>query len=343
MESPKDILDIHCHAAGVGAGGSGCFLSPSLRRSARYRFYLKAFGLDERDLLREGDALVLDRVAAMLRSSLRVSAAVVLALDGVVDASGNLDVGETEIYVPNDFVLAGVGRHSNLLFGASINPRRENALELLEEAAARGAVLVKWLPPIQRIDPADRHHVPFYEKLAELRLPLLTHTGTERSFTSHRDELGAPERLRLPLDVGVTVIAAHAGGNGKTGRERNIDAFVRLCGEFPNLYGDISASTLLNSLGNLPRLLRGNIRERLLYGSDMPLPNTRLVTPLAFPFRLTLRRIAAISRTANPWDRDVALKEALGVTPDILVNASRLLGREAKAQLIPENPERTWQ
>jgi predicted TIM-barrel fold metal-dependent hydrolase len=245
--------------------------------------------------------------------------------------------------VPNDFVLAGVRRHTNLLFGASIHPQRNNALELLEEAASQGAVLVKWLPPIQRIDPSDRRHIPFYEKMAELRLPLLTHTGTERSFTAHIDELGAPERLRLPLDVGVTVIAAHSGGNGRTGRERNIDIFLRLCGEYPNLYGDISASTLLNSLGNLPRLLRGDIRNRLLYGSDMPLPNTRLVTPLAFPFRIAPRRIIAISRIDNPWDRDVALKEALGVRDDILGNTARLLKRGAESRPVTDHTERTWQ
>jgi hypothetical protein len=37
-----------------------------------------------------------------------------------------------------------------------------------------------------------------------------------------------------------------------------------------------------------------------------------------------MREISAI---ANPWDRDVALKEALGVTREILGNGASLLGR----------------
>jgi hypothetical protein len=34
-----------------------------------------------------------------------------------------------------------------------------------------------------------------------------------------------------------------------------------------------------------------------------------------------------LSRIGNPWDRDVALKEALGGTEEILGNSGRLLGR----------------
>ncbi len=44
----------------------------------------------------------------------------------------------------------------------------------------------------------------------------------------------------------------------------------------------------------------------------MPLPATAIVSPWAFPRRLGARRILEIGRIGNPWDRDVALKEALG-------------------------------
>ena len=39
------------------------------------------------------------------------------------------------------------------------------------------------------IDPSDAKIRPFYERMKELGIPLLTHTGQERSFTSARDEL----------------------------------------------------------------------------------------------------------------------------------------------------------
>ena len=42
------IVDLHCHVAGLGAGGSGCFVSPALRDNWRFDFYLGAFGVTPR-------------------------------------------------------------------------------------------------------------------------------------------------------------------------------------------------------------------------------------------------------------------------------------------------------
>ncbi|HBA86797.1 MAG TPA: metal-dependent hydrolase [Geobacter sp.] len=320
------IIDIHCHTAGIGAGGSGCFISPSMRKSWRYRIFLKAFGVTEQDLLREGDGLVMRRTSEMLAQSQLVSAAVILAMDGVVGEDGELDRARTEMFIPNEFVAAETGRYANLLFGASINPLRRDALQRLEQAVDAGAVLLKWLPSIQHIDPADRRLVPFYLRLKVLGLPLLTHTGAESSFTSSRNELADPERLRLPLSLGVTVIAAHAGSNGRNQGESNHKRFLRLCREFPNLYADISALTQVNRLGHLQRLMKHReLHGRLLYGTDMPLLNTPIVSPFYFPWRLSPRRMLAISLISNPWDRDVEIKEALGVGADVFRKAGDVL------------------
>ncbi|QWV97729.1 amidohydrolase family protein [Geomonas nitrogeniifigens] len=322
----KTIIDIHCHTAGIGAGNSGCFISPAMRRSWRYKVFLKAFGVTERELLQEGDGLVMRRTSESLAASQRVSAAVILAVDGAVDDKGELDRARTEMFIPNEFVAAETARHPNLLFGASVNPLRRDALERLEQAAADGAVLLKWLPSIQHFDPVDRRLTPFYLKLKELGLPLLTHTGSEKSFTKAQNHLADPERLRLPLSLGVTVIAAHAASNGRNQGESNHRRFLRLCGEFPNLYADISALTQLNRLTHLQRLLKHpELFGRLLYGTDMPIPNTAAVTPFGFPNRLSPRRILEISRIANPWDQDVALKEALGVPEQIFSNAQSII------------------
>lgn len=322
----RNIIDIHCHTAGIGAGESGCFVSPALMRSWKYRIYLRAFGVTEKDLRKEGDGLILRRISENLALSRRVAAAVILAMDGVIGVDGELDREKTEIFIPNEFIATQTRRYPNLLFGASINPLRLDAIRRLEQAVDCGAVLIKWLPSIQHIDPADQRLIPFYLKMKELGLPLLTHTGGESSFTRTRDELGDPERLRLPLSQGVTVIAAHAASNGKNHGESNHDRFLRLCLEYPNLYADISALTQLNRLGHLPRLLKyQELHGRLLYGTDMPLLNTGIVTPFAFPSRLSPRRMLAIARIANPWDQDVALKEALGVGEDVFHNAENII------------------
>jgi predicted TIM-barrel fold metal-dependent hydrolase len=325
-KEPSGIIDIHCHVAGIGAGGSGCFVSPSMRNNWRYRIYLKAFGITEKDLEREGDAVVIKRISETVAASRHVEKAVILAMDGVIDKKGSLDLVQTEIYIPNAYVAKEVRRYPNLLFGASINPYRKDAIERLEQAKTDGAVLVKWLPSVQMIDPADKRLIPFYQKMKALGLPLLSHTGSEHSFTRKRDELADPERLRLPLSLGVTVIAAHAGGSGRFNGEANFKRFLRLAREYPNLYADISALAQGNRLGHLPRLLcYRELQGRRLYGSDMPLINTAITSPCFHGYRLDPRKLFMITAEKNPWDRNIALEKALGATDEILGNSARLL------------------
>jgi predicted TIM-barrel fold metal-dependent hydrolase len=292
---------------------------------------LRAFGVSERELLAQGDQLIIERLSALLSDATRVQQAVVLALDGVADSNGELDMARTEAFIPNEFIAGAAAHHDNILFGASINPYRHDAVHRLNDAVTQGAVLLKWLPSIQRIDPADERLIPFYECMRDLGLPLLTHTGEEESFTCKQDHLGDPERLRLPLQLGVTVIAAHAASNGRNNGEANFTRFLRLCNEFPNLYADVSALTQLNRLSHLPRLLKHReLHGRLLYGTDMPLLQTVIVTPLAYAYRLPPLKLLAIARMRNPWDQDVALKEALGLPEHVLSNAAGILRLPAR-------------
>jgi len=320
------LVDLHCHVAGLGGGDSGCFVSERLRRSWKVGFYFRSFGVSRQELEQQGDGLCADRLATMLGQSRHVGRAVVLALDGAVDDRGNLDAAHTEFYVPNEFVAALAASHTNLLFGASINPYRPDALARLDRAAASRAVLVKWLPSIQLIDPADERLAPFYRRMAELQLPLLVHTGAEHSFTWSKDEYADPARLRLPLSLGVTVIAAHAAWPGCHDGERDSDRLAALMREYPNLYADISSLTQINKLGALRSVLRRpEFRGRLVYGTDFPLINLPIVSPWCFPLDLTLRQRWQISRIENPWDRDVALKQTLGVPADVFTRAESLL------------------
>lgn len=320
---PPGIMDMHCHIAGIGAG-SECFVSPRLRNNWRFNIYLRSFGVSRKELEEKGDAVVGDRISQSLAQSRYVSKAVLLALDGVVGADGQLDTNRTEVYVPNDFVAEMAARHTNLLFGASVNPYRSDAIERLEWAKAHGAVLVKWIPPIMLINPDDPRLVPFYKKMVELDLPLLSHTGKEGSF-SHADEgFGDPEKLRLPLSLGVKVIAAHIASSASYHGERGPDRLARLMREYPNLYTDISALTQVNRPGSLKEALtKPEFSGRLLYGTDFPLINTALVSPW-YSLRLTLRQKIAISRTKNPWDRDVLMKHDLGVSTETFERSRRM-------------------
>lgn len=314
---PENIIDMHCHVAGIGAGGSGCFLSEELRSSLRFKAYLSSFNVSLGEVEKKGDAVIADKIAATLGKGHFVRRAVVLALDGVIDDKGELDRSRTEMYVPNEYVLSLCRAHPELLYGASINPRRSDALARLEEARAKGAVLIKWLPPLQDIDPGNPAFGPFYRKMAELGLPLLSHTGRERAFTKANESLGDPERLRFPLSQGVKVIAAHAGIPGSYAGESGLDRLCRLAAEYPNLYVDISSLTQINKRSALQELLsRKELEGRLVYGTDYPLiAIPGLCSPWMQVGNVRLGSSADISRIKNPWDRDYALKRALGV-PD---------------------------
>jgi predicted TIM-barrel fold metal-dependent hydrolase len=325
------VIDMHAHIAGIGAGDSGCYVSPDLRNNWRYDIYLKAFGLTQQELEEHGDQLVFENISQRLAASRQVGGAVILALDGVVNRAGELDLEQTELYIPDDFVARETARYDNLFFGASINPYRKDALQRLKQAKVAGAVLVKWLPAIQQIDPSDFSLTPFYRELVVLELPLLVHTGAEHSFSRANDDLSDPMLLRLPLDLGVTVIAAHVATTGKTDGKSDFERLLELFPEYPNLYADISSLTQLNKRWYLPKVLdHPEIHDRLLYGSDFPMLETglfgvRLVSPWYFPFRLGWTRLRQIAGIENLWDRDLELKKALGFEEEIFTRPAKLL------------------
>lgn len=321
------IIDMHCHTSGLGYGESGCFVSHALQKSWKFRFYLRAFGVTEEEIKAQGDGLIVKKIAERIKESGCVDGAVVLALDGVIKADGTLDREKTQVYVPNDFVLKEVKKYECLYYGPSINPYRPDALTLLHQAARDGAVLVKWLPSVMHVDPADEALVPFYRELVKLRLPLLCHTGNEQSFTYARNELGDPKRLALPLSLGVTVIAAHVATTGTNEGQDNVERLMEMFSCYPALYADISSLTQLNKLGYLSRILaRQEAHDRLIYGTDYPLISVSgLCQPWLHVFEIGIRKAHKLSRIKNPWERDLKLKQAYGVPAQVFERSATLL------------------
>lgn len=322
----KTVTDIHVHVAGLGHGDSDCFVAPDLNSSYKKFFYLRAFGVTEKELKQRGDGLVVSRLSALVADSKLVKRAIVLALDGVYDDSGELRRDKTQVYVPNEFVRRETAKFPNLLYGASINPMRKDALEALRKAKADGAVLVKWIPSIMHIDPSDPRFTEFYQELIRLDLPLLTHAGQERSFSTAIDELCDPERLKLPLDLGVRVIAAHVATTGQIDGVEMIDRLLPLFARYPNLYTDISSLTQINKLAYVDQsLLNQSIADRMVYGSDWPLQFFPLVSAWLHLPRLRLADIQYINAQPNALDRDVMLKTALGMKPSVFAQTEQIL------------------
>lgn len=319
---PTGILDMHCHVAGIGGGQSGAWVSKELRSSWKFPLYLKIFETSETELTTFGDIKLFETIQRRILASKHVKDAILLAMDAPHDDDGTVRPDLGELHVPNRFVGEAVKNYEELHFGASVHPARKDALEELEWSKENGAVLVKWLPNIQNIDPSNPQFRAYYEKLVELDLPLLTHVGAEDSFSKANDPLGDPKLLKFPLELGVRIVAAHVASSGKTGGQDNFDRLLEMMPSYENLVADISTLTQLNRKKYLPRVLSDpRLKGRLMYGTDHPLTNTPLVSPLQFPLHLTCRQLWDLWKIDNPWDRDVQLKAALGVPPEVFLMA----------------------
>lgn len=304
------MIDCHVHLAAFADAHNGCAISPRMLNSPLFRFLIWKHGLSTEQASQSNRKYV-DDLLVELRLSQHIRQVVLLGMDGVYDANGTLDEEKTDFLVGNDYVLKLAGAYPNeFLPGVSINPQRRDAIAELERCVAAGAVLVKVLPNAQGFDPGDRRYAPFYRTLARLRLPLLSHVGYEFSLIGRDQTAGDPNKLRAPLDEGVTVIAAHGCSNGLVFSEPYYRTLLELARQYPNFFADVSALTLPNRFGMLLRL-RGHpeMHDRLLFGTDYPLS----VFHLPCWGRVPVRDLGAIIRTKNRFDRQYLVLKALGV------------------------------
>jgi predicted TIM-barrel fold metal-dependent hydrolase len=265
--------------------------------------------------------------AAMLARLVRESEldqAVALGFDGVYDRNGMLDPEHSQMIVPPGWVFRMCQEHPELLPGPSINPYRRDALERLDECIARGAVLLKWLPIVQAINPGDPGLARFYQRMADARLPLLVHaSGGEQTFATVTPEYNDVRLLEVPLDAGVPVICAHSGTRVHGAREPDqLPALRELLVRYPHLWVDNSGLANPSRFAHLPRLAGDpTFNERTVYGSDWPVPSN------AFYFlrKLGAHRVYSLERQMNALQRDIDVKRALGYPEVTLTGAARVL------------------
>lgn len=315
-------IDMHVHMVGNGVAGSGGWLRLSGWHRWLAGFMLKQLGLPSSALAADLETLYAEHLLQLVRAS-SLDAVILLAHERVHDPDGTPREDLGSMFVPNDVVLDLARRHREFLAGVSIHPARRDALDELDRCLANGAVLMKCLPNCQNIDFSDKRYEPFWKRMAEVRMPLLAHTGGEHTVPVVNAALADPKLLRFPLECGVTVIAAHCGTSSGAFDHDYFNDWVAMLREFPNLYGDISALVSLNRCGHLRDCLRDEIVPRILHGSDFPVPvlGHRLCLQGAFD-RENFRRIQSIS---NPLERDWQFKQALGFGDEVLTRAASLL------------------
>ena len=306
-----------------------------------------------------------------ISSSEEIDGAVILGLDAVFQ-NGEADQNNTLLYIPDRFLADGIDKMNRMFFksgsmkrvyhGASVHPQRSDWLEKLDEAKQRGAVLIKWIPSVQKINLKE---VPeaFYRKVAELNIPLLIHTGVEHTFpglTENDHRLSHFRNLDYPLNHGVRVIVAHCNSHifetsdkkpyrdfdhYRDGHRLLLQYIHEKRSEGKEIVADSSA--LSSPAGERTRILQeiagtGNLENSLLYpdeflvhGSDYPIEPGRFKLPLfSLPpggYKLDRlskedqKKLSNIVKTANLFDRDIGIKRMAGFSDHILENGARFL------------------
>jgi uncharacterized protein len=319
-------IDMHVHMVGNGKGGSGAWLRLSGWHRWLARFMVRQLGMPGSALESDLEKIYADYLLKLIRES-SLDAVVLLAHERVYDPDGTLREDLGSMFVPNDVVLKLAGEHPEFLAGVSIHPGRSDALDELDRCVAGGAVLMKCLPNCQNIDPADRRYRRFWERLAEVGVPLLAHTGGEHTVPIVNVALADPKLLRFPLECGVTVIAAHCGTSSGLFDRDYFEDWKMMLGEFPNLFGDISAMVSLNRCRRLRDCLGADIAPRIVNGSDFPVPV--LGHRLLLQSSLDWETFRPIQNLPNPLERDWQFKKALGFSEEIMMRAAKLLRTSA--------------
>jgi len=290
---PQRLIDHHVHVAGLGAGGT--FVNRKMRtwvhpfHRLKFKVYMSSAGANDEN---RADTQLVERLASLVSHIRNHGKHRLLAFDKHYRGDGSVNLEKTEFYVPNEYVFELAERYADMFVpNISVNPYRPDAISELEKWARRGARIVKWLPNAMGIDPSDPKCDPFYQKMKEHDLILLSHGGEEKAVEAEEDQkLGNPLLLRRALDHGVKVVVAHCAGLGTNedldDKDRkqvdNFDLFLRLMDEkrYEGLvFGEISAMTQFNRVGKPLHtiLAREDLHERLVNGSDYPLPAVNIL------------------------------------------------------------------
>ena len=309
------VIDCHVHLCTFTPPHGGT--SKHLLATTPFRFMRWRLGMVGEDA--QTEARLERKLLDLLDDTPQLDAAVILAFDAVYDNDGQLDGANTHLYVTNDYVAALSRRHRNLLFGASVHPYRKDAVRELERCIARRAVLLKWLPIVQNFNPADERCFALYKILAHHRVPLLCHTGGEKSLPNLDAGVADPMLLEPALKRGVTVIGAHCGTRSAPGETDFLPQWIHLAREYEHFYGDTAALNLPTRCYAYSQLLEDDdLRGKLVHGSDWPI----LPVP---PAGVGMGNWFEMMSQENWLRRDVEIKQYLGFDRAYWTRAARLL------------------
>jgi len=325
------VIDIHMHLGGKG-NSSPCKMSKEFLKSPAYLYMVIRSGIPLEEILEDHDGALRTTMIDRLNSAPSVDFGVFLAFDAVYKKNGEVDDEHSHMVTPNDYVMDIARNNPKVLFGASVHPNRGegNGTEEIDRCTENGAVLIKWIPNSQIIDPSDERHEWFYRKLADEGIPLLCHTGREQAvpvIKNSYQQFGDPRRLRLALETGVTVIAAHCASNFYPGEESHLDHLSEMLEEADrkgwNLYADISAMCTFFRVSIIDDILTKIPHDKMILGSDYPIPIDNM--PPYLVETLDLQERLEIARIDNPIEKNYRQLLAMDFPEGAMTRASSIL------------------
>lgn len=359
-------VDVHCHIGQrrrlCGDDGRFSFEAPrkyapcdsyfsdvmyygAFMRLARWHFGLGGSRSSEEEFDATVERILLDHIL----NAKSIDRVILLAFDQYHTDDGqslgsrrHLWQHGSDLYVSNTYARQLWLRHPRrILFGASIHPYRRDgrktAVDMLQEVAAAGAVLVKWLPLSQNISGQDPRTVDFLRCAASLGIPLLIHCGCEAALGNMHPRFKDPapwlrtlRQLRQERCT-PTVIIAHVASPPlwPVTSARTLHTLLEaLTGEFADapLYADLAGMTMVNKAVWLKKLAQmPEIHHKLVHGSDFPIP------PFPIVFWPQLRHQYKVIRELKSWlDQDIAVKTALGFPESVFDRAGELLAERIR-------------
>jgi predicted TIM-barrel fold metal-dependent hydrolase len=282
------------------------------------RFFAQGLGVEPAALMADPFETYVTSMAKSIHESQYVERACLFGVDSRLDERGREIDRDRTVCATTEDTLAVHQRYPDAFIPFfSINPRRRNALDLVDEYVERGCRGAKFLQNYWAVDLNDQRFIPYYEKLVSRGLPLVIHIGSEYTIDSdpRYERIGM---LDLPLECGVTVVAAHMGLgriNYKFRFWRNLsqqpryfdDDYFRMLEKLrrhDNLYADISAILAPLRARALRHLAaQTDVHHKILFGTDYPVPFSIRFNSYDLP----VAKRKEIARIQNPFDRYLAV------------------------------------
>ncbi len=276
------------------------------------RFFGKKMGVEPKELIANPYKAYTDALVNNVRDSKYLSKTVLFGVDARVDNIGKELHKDITVCASNEDLLKLYEKNSDVIIPFfSINPMRPDALDLIDKYSELGFKGAKFLQNYWGVDTRDKKYRAYFEKLKEKKLPLIVHIGSESSIHSIK-ECEKIEMLDHPLEVGVTVIAAHMALDyeslkifkalSKNPKNFNKDYYtlLEMLHKHDNLYADISAILTPVRAKVLRHLSQQHdIHDKILFGTDYPVPFSTVLNS----YDLALDKRIELSKITNPFDR----------------------------------------